>query len=153
LKDQGEKHAWHFSSIAIDKQGIVWCNNLGKGLFNYNPKTHAIKNYRYSKDDSTSLSSDLTSAVLEDHTGLLWIGTLGGGVCSFDPKTNNFRRYPFIKNERNTPNHSALDDEFVFYIYEDKQGTIWVGTNLGGSTDLTGKQVLLRPTKIRYPVS
>jgi signal transduction histidine kinase/ligand-binding sensor domain-containing protein len=132
LKDQGVKPAWHFSSITIDKQGIVWCNNLGKGLFNYNPKTHAIKNYRYNKDDSTSLSSDYISAVLEDHTGLLWIGTLGGGLCSFDPKTNNFRRYPFIKNERNTPNHNALDDETVFDIYEDKQGTIWVGTNLGG---------------------
>ena len=57
---------------------------------------------------------------------------MGGGLCSFNQQTGTFKRYPYIINQLNTPNNNALDDAVVFSIYEDKQGTLWVGTNNGG---------------------
>ena len=57
LKKQGEDFT--VSSAIIDKEGIVWCGTLGNGLFSYNPKTGAIKNFKNNKNDSTSLSNDL----------------------------------------------------------------------------------------------
>ena len=55
MNDQGEDFAWHFSSVIIDKNGIVWCSTFGKGLFSYNPKTGVIKNFKNNTKDSTSL--------------------------------------------------------------------------------------------------
>ncbi|HEY4965972.1 MAG TPA: two-component regulator propeller domain-containing protein [Puia sp.] len=132
LHDQGEKVVWHFSSVAIDRKGNLWCNSIGKGLFSYNPKTHSVTNFRSIRNDSTSISSDSVTTIYEDKKGILWVGTFGGGLCSFDQQNNKFKRYPFIINDLNTPNNNALDDAFIFSIYEDKQGTLWIGTNMGG---------------------
>jgi serine phosphatase RsbU (regulator of sigma subunit)/streptogramin lyase len=45
----------------------------------------------------------------------------------FDPKSNKFSNY---KNDPNDP--TSINDNFVFSIYEDRSGLIWVGTNLSG---------------------
>ena len=45
------------------------------------------------------------------------------GLDRFDRKTNRFIHY---RNDPNDP--SSLSCNQVFAIYEDKQGTIWVGT-------------------------
>jgi hypothetical protein len=49
MNDQGEDFAFHFSSIILDREGVVWCNSFGKGLFSYNPKTNAIRNFKNNK--------------------------------------------------------------------------------------------------------
>jgi ligand-binding sensor domain-containing protein/signal transduction histidine kinase len=128
---QPEDFPFLFSSTLIGKNGIIWCSS-GKGLYSYNPKTGQTKNFKNNEKDSTSLSSDQISTLYEDDKGTLWIGTFGGGLCSFNQQTGTFRRYPYIINQFNTPNNTALDDASVFRIYEDKQGTLWVGTIIGG---------------------
>jgi len=45
----------------------------------------------------------------------------------FDPKSNKFLNY---KNDPNDP--TSINDNFVFSIYEDRSGLIWIGTNLSG---------------------
>jgi signal transduction histidine kinase/ligand-binding sensor domain-containing protein len=132
MKNPGEKTVWHFSAMIVDRQGLIWCNSIGNGLYCYDPKTRAVKNYRPIKNDSNSIYSYNITSICEDKNGLIWIGTFGDGLCSFDPQTKKFKRYPFIVNHVNTPNNGALDDNTIFYIYEDKAGTIWVGTNSGG---------------------
>ena len=129
---QPEDFPLYFSSVLISKNGIIWCSTFGKGLYSYNPKTGQTKNFKNNENDSTSLSSDQISTLYEDAKGTLWIGTFGGGLCSFNQQTGTFRRYPYINNQFNTPNNNALDDATVFSIYEDKQGTLWVGTLIGG---------------------
>ncbi len=54
------------------------------------------------------------------------------GVCTFDPKQKKFTRYPAIANNGMMNSNGKLDDVSVQAIYEDKQGTIWIGTNIGG---------------------
>ncbi len=121
-----------FSFTLIGKNGIIWCSTFGKGLYSYNPKTGQTKNFKNNEKDSTSLSSDQINTLYEDDKGTLWIGTGGNGLCSFNQQTGTFRRYPYIYNQFNTPNNNALDDASVVSIYEDKQGTLWIGTVMGG---------------------
>jgi signal transduction histidine kinase/ligand-binding sensor domain-containing protein len=119
----------------VDHSGKIWflgVNNRDYGLDCYDPGTGKTQYYRYKKNDSTSLSSNLVSAIYEDHLGNIWVGTGGGGICRLDPKTQKFFRYPYIQNDGYIiQNHGALDDDEVLSIFEDKSGTLWVGTNNG----------------------
>jgi ligand-binding sensor domain-containing protein/signal transduction histidine kinase len=123
-------------AVMIDKKGQIWyagTGNSSQGLYCYDPKTGKSRYFNNNKNDTTSLSNNSVSAILEDHLGNIWIGTSGGGICRFNEKSQNFTRYPFIENVNfTTPNNGALDDEQVILIYEDESGTIWVGTNNGG---------------------
>ncbi|HKC35951.1 MAG TPA: two-component regulator propeller domain-containing protein, partial [Chitinophagaceae bacterium] len=131
MNDQGEDFAFHFSSVIIDRKGIVWCNSFGKGLFSYDPQTKAIRNFRNNEKDPTSLINDYVNTLYLDDKATLWIGTFGG-LCSLNPGTGTFKQYPYVINyNKNTPD-SALNDNGVYAIYKDKQGEFWIGTNLGG---------------------
>ena len=61
-------------------------------------------------------------SILEDHLGNIWIGTLGGGLDLLDRKSGRFEHYFHQEN-----NSSSLSNNKVFTIYEDRQGTLWVG--------------------------
>jgi signal transduction histidine kinase/ligand-binding sensor domain-containing protein len=119
----------------VDHKGKIWFlggNNRDYGLDCYDPGTGKTQYYRYKKNDSTSLSSNVISRIYEDHLGNIWVGTQGG-ICRLDQQTQKFIRYPYILNDDfNTQNHGALDDDEVLSIFEDKSGTLWVGTNNGG---------------------
>ena len=67
--------------------------------------------------------------------GLVWVNKTKG-ICSFDPATHKFTRYPYAFSISNysysVVDGNQLDDKTVVSIYEDRQGTVWVGTNLAG---------------------
>src|SRR6185369_3987909 len=89
MKDQGEDFAYHFSYVVIDRKGLVWCSTFGKGVFNYDPKTKAIKTYRKNEKDPTSLIDDYITTFYVDDKGTFWIGTFEG-LCSFNDATDKF---------------------------------------------------------------
>ncbi|HEU4791123.1 MAG TPA: two-component regulator propeller domain-containing protein [Flavobacterium sp.] len=115
----------------IDKQGLIWLASQGDGLFCYNPITKKIKNYRNDPKDNFSIISNELSVIKEDNDGNLWIGTIDGGLNSFNKKTEKFTRYPFINNDGNTKANNVLDDSRVHSLLCDKDGIVWIGTNLG----------------------
>ncbi len=121
--------------VMVDKTGKVWFgvgNNGEHGLDCYDPHTGKTTYYRYNKEDSTSLSNNNVSSIYQDHLGDIWVATYGGGICKLAPETGKFTRYPYIRNNFfNRNNHGALDDNQVLSIFEDKSGTLWVGTNKG----------------------
>ncbi|HKI45718.1 MAG TPA: two-component regulator propeller domain-containing protein, partial [Balneolales bacterium] len=121
--------------VMVDKTGKIWFgggNNGDYGLDCYDLRTGKTTYYRYNKKDPTSLSNNDIICIYQDHLGNIWVGTYGGGICKFDPETGKFTRYPYIHNNfYNRNNHGALDDNQVLSIFEDKSGTLWVGTNKG----------------------
>ncbi len=123
-------------AVIIDREGLVWCvafGNLNPGLYSYDPRTAKTRYFNNNKKDTNSLSYNIVSRLFEDHLGNIWVGTYGGGICRFNRLSQNFTRYPYIENNGSiTQNHGVLDDNTVLSISEDKNGTLWVGTNLGG---------------------
>ncbi|MGC4038228.1 MAG: two-component regulator propeller domain-containing protein [Chitinophagaceae bacterium] len=128
------------NSVAIDKEGLVWCRSYGSastvaGIYSYNPITKKIVNYRHNDKDTTSLPEDNVRAMKFDNDDILWIGTFGNGISSFDKKTGKFTKYRFIPdasaNDSTRNTQVALDDDEVQTIYIDKGNTVWVGTNNG----------------------
>ncbi len=121
--------------VMVDQNGKIWFgggNNGDYGLDCYDPRTGKTSYYRYNKKDTTSVSNNNIFCIYQDHLGNLWVGTDGGGICKLDPETGKFTRYPYIRNNLfNHNNHGALDDDQAYFIVEDRNGTLWVGTNSG----------------------
>jgi signal transduction histidine kinase/streptogramin lyase len=102
------------------------------GMQVYDSVHKKLKTYSGNPLDTTSICSNNINYILQDHTGTIWIGTMDKGICSFNPVTHRFTRYPFILNDGSKNSGDKLDDRTVLTIAEDRQGTLWVGTNLGG---------------------
>ena len=72
-------------------------------------------------DDGLSQSS--VTCILQDKQGFMWFGTQDG--------LNRFDGYNF-KIFKNNPNDStSLSDNFIFSIYEDQSGTLYIETQSG----------------------
>jgi signal transduction histidine kinase/ligand-binding sensor domain-containing protein len=115
--------------LTTDREGLIWCKSTGVSLFTYDSKTGRVDTLRY----PGKWSSTTIGAVYQDRDGLIWIGTGGDGLYSYDKHTRKFTAYPY-ETSINDIRYSGkkLDNNRVLSIYEDRQGVLWVGTNLGG---------------------
>jgi len=149
-------------AIYEDKQGSLWIGTFGGGL-------NRLKNGEVTSfTTKNGLSSDFVVSIYEDTEGSLWIGTLGGGVnrfkngkfTSFTTKeglSNNFvfsiaedkQRSLWISTGggglsrfRDGKFTSLIVSEGlpnVFKIYEDREGSLWIGSSFGLGTLKNGQ--------------
>jgi ligand-binding sensor domain-containing protein/signal transduction histidine kinase/DNA-binding response OmpR family regulator len=69
------------------------------------------------------IRSDNIHSLLIDDRRNLWIGTFWGGLTRCNLKTNHYTLF-------NTQN-SALPDNCIFCLFQDKNHTVWIGTSSG----------------------
>lgn len=108
--------------IFQDHFGFMWFGTMD-GLNRYDGYHFTL--YRYDTNDSTSVSGNLITSLLEDSKGRLWVGTALHGLNLFDRETEKFIRF---QNQNAT---NSISDNRIFSIQEDKLGNIWVGTAHG----------------------
>lgn len=65
-----------------------------------------------------------TAGILEDQFGFVWIASTSG-LWRYDG--GNFKNY-----KRDPKDSTSITDNFISCLYEDKSGTLWVGTYGGG---------------------
>jgi signal transduction histidine kinase/ligand-binding sensor domain-containing protein len=119
------------STFDVNKAGVIYFSTE-QGFNVLDTKSNSLQRYSNIPGDINSLSSNTITRILLDHTGTVWIGTDDEGICAFNPVTHQFKRYPYIKNNAMIRVQGPLDDITVNALYEDKAGTVWVGTNYGG---------------------
>jgi len=76
-----------FSSMAEDKEGIIWIGSENK-LTAYDP----VKNRSIYYDRDNGLSSDRTNNIMVDSFDRIWIGT-SNGLCLIDKKKNKIKKF------------------------------------------------------------
>ncbi|MBV9574667.1 MAG: hypothetical protein JOY93_11490, partial [Acidobacteriales bacterium] len=84
-----------------------------------------FKHYRHNPDDPNSLISDNVFTIYGDRDGQMWVGQQYG-ISRYDPTTDKFTNYQPV------PNNSASLLNWVWSIYQDPSGTLWLGT-FGGA--------------------
>lgn len=135
-------------SIHEDRQGRLWIGTAqGLNMIVLEPadrkKAQGKAGFiRYTHDPASpfGLSHDEVRAVFEDDDGNLWIGTDGGLNLMADEKTANPDEQRFYCFRHDPDDSSSLSQDTVRVIYQDRTGTLWVGTD-GGLNRLvkTGK--------------
>ncbi len=111
------------NAITKDQYGFMWFGTWD-GLNRYDG--HNFKVYKHRAFDTTSLSSNFISNILNDSKGRLWIGTNGGGLNLFIPENESFLNFKFDPLKENSLSNNAINQ-----IIEDRQGNIWVATEFG----------------------
>jgi len=120
-------------AIHEDSRGSLWIGTRGEGLFRIaggSIKKGYYTNYRYDSSDPSSLGSDHLYDILEDQLGNIWIATGERGISLLTPE--NREKGVFLRKTNISNDPFSLSHNYVRTLYEDSQGTIWVGTNSGG---------------------
>jgi signal transduction histidine kinase/ligand-binding sensor domain-containing protein len=115
--------------LGADREGLLWCSNTpGTKLFSYDVKTTRVGLYHLE-----GMRITYVTRVFQDRSGLLWIGA-DSGLYSYRKSSGIFTAYPYEKNQPMGRFYTGkkLDDSYVETINQDRSGTIWIGTNLGG---------------------
>ncbi|SUJ03585.1 Sensor protein evgS precursor [Sphingobacterium spiritivorum] len=113
--------------VGIDNKGIIRYD-LGKGTL-----------YKYTKENG-KLSNNITRKIIySKRSGKLYIGTMSGLTIE-DLKNGRIDQI-----HKDLSNSSNLSDNSIKDIFEDKDGSIWLGTNFGGVS-------VFHPTKSYFKI-
>ena len=101
-----------------DSKGNLWvAASWGLSLLRKGERT--FKNFLYSKNDPTSINSNIICSICEDQQQNIWVGT-DEGLNKFDYKSQTFTQYFF-----------GLKNKHIGAILSDRENNIWVSTNVG----------------------
>ena len=109
--------------ITQDHFGFVWFGTLD-GLNRYDGYNISI--FKHVPDDSSSLSENFITSILEDSKKRLWVGTKSSGLNLFDYEKERFVHIRHYQGQAN-----SISDDRILSIQEDSLGAIWVGTRNG----------------------
>ncbi|AYL97865.1 sensor histidine kinase [Mucilaginibacter celer] len=120
--------------IVMGKDNMLYVAS-DDGLIVFNTVTQKKITYKSNPVDSTTLNTGFINIIYQDHTGIVWVASNNEkGICSFNPATKKFTRYPYRNTlETITPkNKYYFDDSRAIVFYEDRDSTLWIGSNFGG---------------------
>jgi ligand-binding sensor domain-containing protein len=140
----GKVSSARFFSVSEDRKGNLWFGSIGSGVYCYNGKS--FRNFTTKE----GLSNNDINSIVEDKTGKFWFGT-GGNAYIYNGKTFTILTHdgkPFtnvrsiIKDKKGTiwlggndglwrcnrSTFTNFSQNFVGYIYEDKEGNIWTSS-------------------------
>ena len=143
LKPNGRAHTdFTIYKIFEDSQRNLWFGTWNKGICKLDKKTRNVTHY---------LSPETPGGILHVHEineysrDLLLIGS-DDGLSLFNTKTLNHQL--FTSSEIDP---SALSDKFIYPIFKDHEGGLWVGTYFGGVNYVSPNSGLFeRYTHSRY---
>jgi len=118
------------NSIYEDKSGVIWVGT-NNGLSRYVRNVDNFINYRHNPSDFNSLSNNEVYSILEDNEGSLWVGTKAGGLNKLVRNKYDKTRFTFIHYKYNPDDPTSISDNFIYKIFQDSKGLIWIGTLKG----------------------
>lgn len=109
------------NKIIEDRKGNIWfaTNN---GVSCWNVKSNKWKTYFDNKEEQAQVFLSLC----EDNKGDIWAGTYSSGVYVVDGNTGKEKAH-YSKEESN----STLTNNYLFDIFKDSAGDLWMGGPLG----------------------
>jgi PAS domain S-box-containing protein len=124
-------------SLHVDRRGELWIGTFDSGLNRLERRgdgsaTGTFTRYQHDPDDPHSLSWKGVTSILEDHRGALWVGTYRGGLNRFDRGPPTRDTGEFVRYRHDPADPGSLSNDLVIKLYEDRSGTLWIGTEGGG---------------------
>ncbi|MGB5297417.1 MAG: two-component regulator propeller domain-containing protein, partial [Thiogranum sp.] len=91
------------------------------------------RNLQFSQiSQQQGLSQGAVNAIAQDHYGFIWLGTQEG--------LNRYDGYDMVVYEHKHDDPASLSHDWIWSVYVDNAGTLWVGTDGGGLNRYDRKQ-------------
>lgn len=110
--------------ICQDKNGDIWIGTEDAGLNKYNPETGVFTNFKPSGNNSSLSHYNIHGLLAIDDE--LWIGTFHHGLDIMDINTGEIIRHYTAADEP-----GSIRSNFIYCVYQTRDGTILVGTSEG----------------------
>jgi ligand-binding sensor domain-containing protein/signal transduction histidine kinase len=123
LKSESLSQGW-VVSIYEDRDGRLWIGTQS-GLDMLDRATGRFTHYQQAGPDDADLAIGAVLSIVQDRSGVLWLGRHRYGLCRFDPETGECEQYAY------SPENSLNPEDMVRQVYEDREGTLWLGTEGG----------------------
>ena len=109
-----------------DKNGNMWFGTRSNGMWRYDGKTYS----NFTEKQGLGLSISSVTSIAEDKAGNIWFGveTRMAGVWCYDGRS--FKTFT---------TKDGLVNNSIWYIIEDRDGNIWVGSRNNGLSRYDGK--------------
>mgnify|MGYP003866810007 CR=1 FL=1 len=129
-------------SILQTKEDQLWLGSWGGGITVFNLKS---KNYDVLTKENSFLLSNNVFNLMMDSKERIWISTFHGGLQVYDPKTKTHKNID-LKNNINKTKVTTITT-----VTEDKNGNVWVGTQISGLYKLVETNEKWRYTSYNSP--
>jgi ligand-binding sensor domain-containing protein len=124
----GHDMLWAFYE---DSDGVLWVGTDGGGLSILDRQADRWYQYQHEPGVPNSLANDSVTSILEDSTGRIWVATFGGGLARVQEPRGKGQNLSF-EHFRSVPGDPhSLSSDWVWKVYEDRDGNLWVGTTNG----------------------
>jgi len=121
-----------FFAIFKDKQGVIWLG-ADSEFYRFNPDDPWERFTRYEFYPNT-----IVHGFFQDNEGLLWVvGNRGNEICRFDKEAESFKWLTY----------ETINSLWINSIYQDKNETIWIGSEEG-----LFEYVADKDTFLNYPI-
>lgn len=110
------------------KSNILWLASWGMlERLDLNKETNRpYIAYKKEETNIKSLSSSITTSVIEDKVGNLWVGTMGGGLNKYAPSKHKIQHF-----YRKPGDTLSLSNNTIETFLRDSKDRLWVGTQSG----------------------
>jgi len=112
----------YIESLLIDSEGMLWVGTYGGGLSKLNPYKEAYISLDLKLTKDIPRIDRYIYTILEDQSKNIWLGT-SKGLFKIQSKTLEVSLFSADKEQSN-----QLNNNIIWNLYEDRSGTIWVGT-------------------------
>jgi ligand-binding sensor domain-containing protein/serine phosphatase RsbU (regulator of sigma subunit) len=117
-------HCHNSNSIFSDRSKKVWIGGNGSALSCYDFAARKRKYFPSVNNDSTTLSHNYITDIIEASDRTIWVGSYEG-LNALDPGTGKARRYYMQAGK------SSLSNNSIVSLSQDNKGIIWAGTMAG----------------------
>jgi signal transduction histidine kinase/ligand-binding sensor domain-containing protein/CheY-like chemotaxis protein/HPt (histidine-containing phosphotransfer) domain-containing protein len=118
-------------SLYQDGAGLVWIGTATGGVSRWDPRSAELGARQ------PSWIGKFVTAFADAPDNRVWIASMGGGMVEYDPDTGRETDLQTVVGR-----HTALDDEAVMSLREDRGGVLWIGTMDKGVATLDGQHKL-----------
>lgn len=140
-----EKLSYNVILDVKEQDGKIWLATDGGGINIYDKTSGEVTVINHVPGKPGSLSGDSFYCLYNDPDGNMWAGGIRCGLVGL--------KEVYLKTYRDALLNSAygLSEKTVSGMYEDKGGTIWLGTDGGGMNRLDPRTGLFRHYPSTYP--
>lgn len=122
-------------TIKSGGRNSIWIGTFGNGLIRYNTATKTSQLFRSTLNPENSLSNNRIRSMMTDNKLNVWAGTQSGlNLLSFSENGTLKSIEHYFYNQETT----SGDD--ILAIYQDSNGTIWVGVRAKGLYKFNGEK-------------